>query len=1246
DAFGVELPLRVLFEAPVLSDLAARVDAARQGASPAPPIVRSAGELPPLSFAQERLWFLDRLEPGSAAYNLATALRLSGDLDVPALAASLAEIARRHAALRTTFAEVAGEPRQIIAPPSDLPLPLVDLAALPGAEREAEATRLVHEDAVRPFDLARGPLVRALLLRFESREHGLILDTHHIVSDGWSQGVLVRESASLYEAFLHRRPSPLPELGIQYADFAVWQRRWLTGEVLEAQLAYWRETLESAPALLELPLDRPRPPVQTFRGAVEPVALTEELTAALRELGRREGVTLFMTLLAGFQALLHRLSGQDDVLVGSPVANRNRSETEGLIGFFVNTLVLRARFGSSQPEGLDVRTLLATARAAALEAYAHQDLPFERLVEELRIERSLAHGPLFQVMLALQNAPVGRLELPGLLLAPMGTGGGTAKFYLTLSLGESEGPLAGSLEYNTDLFDGSTVRRLGEQLEVLLAAAVADPDRRVRELPLLTTAQRSQLLVEWNDTARVRPLSPLVHERVAAWAELRPNAEAVVSRSRKLTYGELAARANRLAWHLRSLGVGPEVRVAVCMGWTVERVVAALAVLQAGGAYVTLDPTYPPERLAYLIADSRAPVVITEARYRDHLTETGATVLSLDADWESITGREDVPPESGAGPENLAYVVYTSGSTGEPKGVEVPHAGLLNLVLWHQERYAVHPDDRAGQVASPAFDASVWDLWPYLAAGAASYIPDEETRLSPTAMVRWWMEEGITLTFLPTPLAEAVLDEAVPPESELALRALLVGGDRLHHAPGPEWPFRLVNHYGPAECSVVSTALDIPAEPWGHRGGVPPIGRGIDTARLYVLDTEGELVPPGVPGELYIGGAGLARGYLGRPELTAAAFLPNPFAGEAGSRMYRTGDRVRWRTGGVLDFLGRFDHQVKVRGIRIELGEIEAVLARHPAVREAAVVLLRGGRQGEVRLVACVTPAEEGRTSTDELRAFLRERLPEAMVPAAFLFVDALPLTPNGKVDRRALEALAPGAEAGTESLSAAPRTPTEEIIAGIWADLLGRERVSTGDDFFALGGHSLLATRVVSRVRDAFGVELPLRRLFDAPTVEALAAAIDAAVGAVRGEAGGLPVPPLTAGLRGDRPRLSFAQERLWFLDQLDPSAASYSVSLALRLHGGLDPEVFARILTEVVRRHEVLRTTFAHAGGQPYQVIGPPAAVPVPVVDLRGMSGAERDEEVALRARAEAARPFDLANGPLLRALLLRTGEEDWVA
>ncbi|HVS01000.1 MAG TPA: non-ribosomal peptide synthase/polyketide synthase, partial [Thermoanaerobaculia bacterium] len=1228
EAFDVELPVRTLFERPTIADLAAALE--REGVTRRLPSLEALPRDRPLrlSFAQERLWFLHQMDPASPAYHMPATVRLAGLLERPALAAAFAEVERRHEALRTTFRVHAGEPVQVVAPPAARPLSCVDLQGLPPAPRAAEADRLAAAEARRPFDLVHGPLGgplwRTALLALAPAEHAVLVTFHHILSDGWSIGVLVGELGPLYGAFATGRPSPLPPLAVQYADYAAWQRQVLSGDHLAAELAWWREQLAGAPEAIELPTARPRPAVLSSRGAVQTLAFEADLNG----LARRHGSTLFMTLLAGFAVLLARHSGQDDLVVGTPVAGRSRPEVEPLIGLFVNTLALRVGL-HGDPE---FSAVLRRVRETMLAAYAHQELPFERLVEELVPRRDLSRPPLLQVVLALQNTPADPLALPGIELSVAPVTTGTAKFELVVALRETERGLAGTLEYSLDLFEPVTAARLASHFARLLAAAAAHPERRLSELALLGEQERSQVLREWNDTGKHCPQVPLVHELFAAHARLRPASVAMAGPQGVLTYGELEARANRLAWTLCRLGVGPEVLVAICTERTLERAVGIVAVLKAGGAYVSLDPAYPKDRLTFLLEDAGAPVLLTQRRFVDVLPETGAMVLCLDDGWDDFDAMDpeaQAPPVSGVTPENLSYVVYTSGSTGKPKGVEIPHAGLMNLVRWHQDLYRVHWTDRGTQIASPAFDASIWELWPYLAAGASLHIPDEETRLSSPGMIRWWAEQGITLAYLMTPLAEGVLEEKIPPELHLEVRALIIGGDRLHRGPDPDVCFRLMNHYGPAEYTVTSTVVQVPPE--GQASGIPTIGRAVDNTQIYILGRRLELVPSRVSGELFVAGIGIARGYLRRPDMTAEKFIPNPWSEEPGARMYRTGDLVRWMQDGDIDFLGRLDHQVKLRGLRIELGEIESVLGQHPAVREAAV-LLREDQPGVKRLTAYLSLHRDERTDAEDMRGFLGERLPAYMVPSNFVFLEALPLSSNGKVDRRALPK---PEEAGAGETYVAPRTPAEARLAGLFAEVLKLDRVGIEDSFFELGGHSLLATQLTARVRDAFQVELPLRELFERPTVAALAPAVEREAAAL--------LPPL-APVPRDRPlRPSFAQERLWFLDQLEPGGASYNVPGAVRMTGRLDLPALAGAFAGLVRRHEALRTTFAAFEGRPVQVIAPATDAYLPVVDLTGIGDA--DSEVRRLAVEEAGASFDLERGPLVRTKILALGESEHV-
>ena len=1042
---------------------------------------RATTDAPPLSFAQQRLWLLDQLVPGNPFYNIPSALRLCGPLDVPALERSLSEIARRHQTLRTTFRPSEGRPVQVVAPAALLTLPVVDLGGLPEVEREAAALRLAREEARRSFDLARGPLLRTTLLRLGAAEHVLLLTTHHIVSDGWSRGVLNRELAAVYGAYAAGRPSPLPEPPIQYADFALWQRQRLRGELLETLLAYWRRQLAGLPPL-ELPTDRPRPSAQTFRGARHAFVVPDRHVSALTTLGQREGATLFMTLLAAFTALLHRYTGREDIAVGSPIAGRTRPELEGLIGFFANTLALRTDL-SGDPT---FRELLRRVREVCLGAYAHQELPFERLVEELGPERDLSRNPLVQVLFALQNAPRHPPQLPGLAVTPLEVDAGTAKADLELHLREGAGGLEGTLVYSTDLFDAATAVRLTGHFRTLLEGVAADPERRLSDLPLLTEPERHRLLVEWNATAREYPREACIHQLFEAQVERTPDAVAVISEDRRLTYRELNARANRLAHHLRGLGVGPEVPVGICLERSTDLVVGLLAILKAGGAYLPLDPAYPAERLAVMLADAEAPVVVTQRRLCDRLPDGGARAVCLDADRARIDAEAGHDPARSARPDNLAYVLYTSGSTGRPKGVALEHRGTVAFLEWAGAIFS--PADLAGTLASTSicFDLSVFELFLPLSRGGAVILAENALQLPclPCA-------GRVTLiNTVPSAMAELMQVDGVP----RSVRTVNLAGEPL---PNPlaqqlyrrETVRRVFNLYGPTEATTYATAAPV------TRGALeaPSVGRPIANARVYVLDRHLRPVPVGVPGELHIGGAGLARGYLGRPELTAERFIPDPFGDEPGGRLYKTGDLARYRSDGVIDFLGRLDDQVKIRGFRVEPGEVEATLGQHPAVRQA-VVLAREDRPGDKRLTAYVVPRRGRGPAASDLRRFLGERLPGQMVPSAFVVLAALPLTANGKVDRRALPAPEP-VRPELESAYAGPRTAVEEVLAGIWAEVLGLERIGIHDDFFDLGGHSLLAARLIARVGDAFHMDLPLRSLFEARTIARVAELVEATI-------------------------------------------------------------------------------------------------------------------------------------------------------
>ncbi len=1039
-----------------------------------------------LSFAQERLWFLDQLLPGSPLYNIATALPLPGPLDLAALQRSLDEIVRRHEALRTTFRLAGTEPVQVVASPAPVALPVDDLVSLPEGARQAEARRLAAQEAGHVFDLTRGPLLRARLLRLAATEHLLLLTMHHIVSDGWSLGVLQRELEALYPAYVRGQASPLAPLPIQYADYALWQRSYLSGATLEELLGYWRQQLAGMPMVLEVPTDRRRPAVQRFRGAWRHFEVDAAVSEALQALARQAGVTLFMTLLAAFKVLLYRYTGQDDVVVGTPIANRTRREIEGLIGFFVNTLVLRTPLGGDP----SVRALLRRVRTVTLGAYAHQDLPFERLVEALQPERSLSHSPLFQVVFTLQNLPTSAQDgrspehAAGTRRAasepsPDAAGIGTAKFDLSLAMQETGRGLEGTFEYSTDLFDHATITRMIGHFQTLLAGIVADPDQRLSALPLLTAAERRTLLVDWNDT-QGDVAHACIHHLFEAQARQTPDALAVVYEDASLTYGALDRRSTQLGHYLRTLGVGPERLVGLCLERSPEMVVAVLGVLKAGGAYVPLDPAYPAERLRFMLEDAGVGVLLTQEALAERLPDHTARVVYLEQVQAEIARQPLEPVEGGADGQTLAYVIYTSGSTGTPKGVMVAHRGLCSLAASQRRVIGLGPSDRTLQFSSLSYDIWMWDFLLAVGAGATLCLAPEAARSGGEALLALIRRQALTaITLLPSVLA------TVPAAEVASLQTVIVGAEVCPAELVDRWGarYRFFNGYGPTEASVTATMAR--CLPGTDR---PSIGRPFVDVRVYVLDAWQRPVPVGVPGEVYLGGAGLARGYLRRPGLTAERFVPDGLSGVPGARLYRTGDRARYLPDGRLDFLGRLDRQVKLRGYRIELGEIEAVLRQHPSVAACAVVRWEA-EPGSERLVAYVV-GREAAPSVSALRGYLGDRLPQFMVPAAFEVVEALPRTPSGKVDVSRL----PAPELDREAEAAAyvaPRNAVEEALAAIFQEILGIARVGVDDNFFALGGHSLLATQVITRLRDGFRLDVPLHVLFEAPTVAELAAAL-----------------------------------------------------------------------------------------------------------------------------------------------------------
>jgi natural product biosynthesis luciferase-like monooxygenase protein/amino acid adenylation domain-containing protein/non-ribosomal peptide synthase protein (TIGR01720 family) len=1165
----------------------------------------------PLSFAQQRLWYLDQLEPGNVAYNNPSALRMSGVLDVDALERALNEVVRRHEAFRTTFALEDSGPVQRIAPSLTIPLEVTRLEAQ--GDRDTEIARWVLAEARRPFDLAAGPLLRTSLLRIQDTEHVLLVTPHHIVSDGWSAAVMMKELAFLYGAYATRTESPLPELPVQYVDYSVWQNQWLRGPALETELSWWKEALADLP-VLRLPTDKPRPAVQTYRGAQHRFTVPRSVADGLMALARREGATPFMVLMAAYQALLSRYSGQEDFAVGTAVAGRNRPELESLVGCFVNSLALRADL-SGDPSFVE---LLGRVRRTALGAFAHQEVPFEKLVDALHVSRDLGHTPVFQTLLVLHNIPMPTVQLAGLTLSGMDVHAGAAKLDLALELRETADGLWGGLEYNTDLFEPETIARLGEHFQRLLEAIATAPERRLSTLALLSDAERQRLLVEWNPPAAPRD-SATVLELFEAQVARTPDATAVSDAGETLSYRELGARAHRIAHLLRRHGVGPEHVVAIALERPMEAVAAILGTLAAGGAWLPLDASHPAERLRLVLDDAGARVVLTRESLSGRFAAgEGRTVLTL----EAAASESDSPPASRPEPHHAAYVLFTSGSTGRPKGVVVEHRQLAHAT---RARFEVYGAPGICVSLSPfTFDASLAGLFWTLTHGGTLRFPDSGVMDDPRALAASLVKHGVT-HLIGVPVLYAQILAAAPAGGLSSLRAVTVGGEacprelvRAHHEALPKTP--LFNEYGPTEATIWSTVHRVdPAEM-----GPVPIGRPIPGARVYVLDTRLQPVPSGVPGELYVGGAGVARGYLGRPELTSERFLADPFDASPGARLYRTGDRVRWRKDGVLEFLGRQDGQVKVRGYRIELGEVEAALGAHPGLREVAVAAREDGRGGR-RLVGYVVPQERPGPTADALRAFVRERLPEYMVPSAFVEREALPRTRNGKVDVGALPA--PEPQAATRSTAyVAPRNELEERLARVWCQVLGVERVGVDDNFFELGGDSILSIQIVTRAgRD--GIELSPRQVFQNPTVARLAAVANTRL-AVQAEQGPVTGP------------VALSPIQRWFFAQEPAQPHHWNMSLFLEVRTALDAAVLERALGLVVEHHDALRLRFARGEDGWRQVCAAPGEpVKLERVDLSGVPVEAQASELERRA-TEVQGSLRLEEGPLLRAVLFNLG------
>ncbi len=1228
EAFGVELPLKDLFEAPTIAELTMKIDQARlQSAGiQKPPLRRQprTADLP-LSFAQQRLWFLDQLSPESPFYNIPAAVRIKGELNVTALQQAVAEIIRRHEILRTIFINNNGQPAQKILDEVTFELPILDLQN--ASDQEEQVRQLLNQDAMQPFQLDQWPLFRLQLIKLANNDHIFMFTMHHIISDGWSTGVFMREVGTLYEAFSKGLPSPLPELPIQYADFAAWQRSWLKDDVLQKQLNYWKQKIGLNPPVLNLPLDHPRPPVQTFKGDAVNGQLPQALSESINQLAQRYSVTPFMVLLAAFQTLLHLYSNQDEILVGTPIANRTHRATEDLIGFFVNTLVLRSDFNLVH----NFEELLAQVRETTLGAYAHQDLPFEQLVDVLQPERDLSHSPLFQVMFVLQNTPSGSqsLDFPSIRLEVLEAEERTAKFDLTLVMAQGHQGYFYEFEYNTDLFEKQTIQRLAGHFETLLNQLLSAPQKPLKQIEFVSLKEKKQIVEEWNQTERPLPATQVIHALFEETVKRHAQRPALVYKNQTLSFQELNLQANQLAHYLRQKGVKPETAVAISVERSPQMVIGLLAILKAGGVYLPIDPDYPPERMAYILNDAQAAILLTQQKLTALFKNVNIPILTFEDLAEPLKQQPGHNVTNLNQPEHLAYMIYTSGSTGKPKGTLLQHRGLVNLTLEQIQDFALQPESRVLQFASFSFDASVSEIFTTLVSGAALYLADRDQILNVAKTIQQYQISVITL---PPSVSSLINPQDVP-----SLRTLVSAGEACPVSLAQKWyqQVRFLNAYGPTENTVCAARYFVTEQP---EGSTVPIGRPIGNVKLYILNQEMMVVPVGVPGELYIGGLNLARGYLNRPDLTAERFVPNPFATQPGERLYKSGDLCRFLPDGNIEFLGRIDFQVKIRGFRIELGEIENVLHQHPAI-ENCLVMAREDQPGQKMLVAYCVPKSTQHLEPEEIKRYCQQVLPDYMVPQAILFLDAFPLTPNGKIDRRALPA--PDYEALQELTFVAPRTPEEELLADIFAQILNLEKVSVTESFFNLGGHSLLATQLVSRIRDVFGVEVPLMRVFENPTVAQLVTVIEEQ----RLKQKGPQLPPFERVPRNRDIPLSFAQQRLWFLDQLAPDNATYNIPTALKVKGAFNVNVFEQTLNFLIERHETLRTTFANKNGTPVQIIHQQLTLKPPIVDLSHLPENKRQQEALRLATEDAMEPFDLEVGPLFRVKILKLGADEHI-
>ena len=1287
----------------------------------------------PLSFPQQRMWFLYQLDSQTPFYNENLQLRIIGALNVSALEQSLNEIIRRHEALRTIFPTVDGFAVQRIIPTLAVNVTVVDLQGL----KPDEVQQIIIKEVRQPFDLSKPPLLRVSLLRLEPEFHLLILTIHHIIMDGWSMGIFIKELSALYQAFSTGSPTPLSELTIQYGDFTIWQRQWLTEEVQQQQLDYWKQQLADAPVLLELPTDYPRPSVQTFSGAIKQFKLNSNLTFQLKSLSQKLGTTLFVTLLAAFNSLLHRYSGQDDICIGSPFANRNRTEIEPLIGFFVNTLVLRTQI----KENPSFSDFITQVQQVVLDAYAHQDVPFEQVVEVLQPARSPSYNPLFQVMFALENISLDALDLADISMTPEIIEQDTAKFDLNLLMFETQQGIIGSLEYNTDLFNETTIARMVGHFETLLEGIVANPQQRVSQLPLLTQYEQHQLLFELNNTTKDYPHDKCIHQLFEEQVERSPDAVAVVFKGEQLTYQELNTRANQLANYLRTLGVKAETLVGICVERSLDMVVGLLGILKAGGAYVPLDPNYPNERLSFMLSDAQVSVLLTQQQLVAGLPKHEAVVVCLDTDRHHIGKHCHKNLITEVTSNNLAYTIYTSGSTGKPKGVQILHSAVVNFLCTMRHQPGITADDILLGVTTFTFDIAALEIFLPIIVGATLAIAKHEVAVDGKQLLDFLFSSGATI-MQATPATWQLLLEAGWQNSHQL--KILCGGEALPQKLADRLLARstsLWNLYGPTETTIWSLISEVkPKE------GLISIGHSIANTEVYILDRHQQPVPIGVPGELHIGGVGLARGYLNRPDLTKEKFISNPFSSKPGERLYKTGDKARYLPDSNIEYLGRIDNQVKIRGFRIEVGEIEAVLGQHPDVVQA-MVICREDTPGNKRLVAYIVsnlipervpyqsecqleldgniiklhtedissggvsllgmpaitegkrkrvrlnlllpgeseprwlsgtaawsrPPHAGiqfnlsateqaevensityllstqglwktlqRTVTGNLRKYLKQKLPDYMMPSAFVLMKALPLTPNGKVDRRTLPT-PDNSVRELENKFIAPSTSIEAKLAAIWAEVLGLQQISINDNFFELGGHSLLATQIISRIRETFSIEIPLRTFFESPTIFSLAEVIEKVENFELDKQCNSQIKantflPLLPRKQDRQIPLSIAQKDIWHFHELFQDSSASNSPITLRFTGEFSPQVLELSINEIICRHEILRTNFSIKEGEPVQIIAPSLTLPLKVIDLQDIPLAKRELEAKIISTKETQYIFDLTNEPLIRATLLR--------